>query len=225
MPCSHVFEFEKLVDDHVYECAATLRLSSECPCTCAETLPTRGLPRARCPPSDFYDFQKNLDNYVETDLTSERFFDENSILCEVRAMTCMGRDVAARSKLLAPTPLRLWCKDLQARLESLGLRPTSFQKRLGDRLDSDPKTTLKTKLHKVTSRTSRALGGCERVVTLSGLRRPSFPTSMPPWLQSRAWSSRLSKAGYALWLSSSGARERSSCNTTHMGSQLCDFDS
>jgi hypothetical protein len=160
MPFSHVFEFEKRVDDHVYECATTLRLSSECPCTSAETLPTQGLPRARCPPSDFYDFS-NPDNYVETDRTSKRFFDGNSILREVRATACVGRDVAARSKLLAPTPPRLRCEDLRARLESSGLRPISFQKRSGDRLDSDPKTTLKTKLHKVTSRTSRALEGCE----------------------------------------------------------------
>jgi hypothetical protein len=140
MPCSHVFEFEKLVDDHVYECATSLRLSSECLCTCAETFPARGLPRARCPPYDFYDFsKKDPDNYVETDRTSERFFDENSILREVRATACVGRDIAARSKLLAPKPLRLWCEDLRARLESSGLRLTSFQKRSGDRLDSGPK--------------------------------------------------------------------------------------
>jgi hypothetical protein len=51
--------------------------------------------------------KKNPDIYVETDRTSERFFDGNSILREVRAMACVGRDVATRSKLLAPMPPRL----------------------------------------------------------------------------------------------------------------------
>jgi hypothetical protein len=51
-----------------------LRLSSERPCTNAKTLPARGLPEARCPPSVFTIFQKNPDNCVETDRTSERFF-------------------------------------------------------------------------------------------------------------------------------------------------------
>jgi hypothetical protein len=44
MPCSHAFEFEKLVVDHVYKCVTTIRLSSECPYTYVETLPTRGYP-------------------------------------------------------------------------------------------------------------------------------------------------------------------------------------
>jgi hypothetical protein len=38
------------------------------------------------------------------------------------------------------------------------------------------------KLHQVTSRTFQVLGGCERMVVLSGLRRLSLPTPMPPWL-------------------------------------------
>jgi hypothetical protein len=139
MPRSHVFEFRKLFDDYVYECATTLRLSSECPCTGAKTLPTRGLPRARCTPSDFHVFFKNPDNCVETDHTSESFLYGNSILREVRATACVGRDVAACSKLLAPTPLQLQCEDLRAQVESSGLHPTSFQKCSGDRLDSGSK--------------------------------------------------------------------------------------
>jgi hypothetical protein len=129
----------------------------------------------------------------------ERFFDENLILREVWATSCVGQDVVARSKLLAPTPPQLRCEDLLAQLESLGLRLTSLQKRSGDRLDSSPKVTLKIKLREVTSRTPRALRGCERMIILSGLGRSSFPTPTPLWFQSRAWSSRPSKASYALW--------------------------
>jgi hypothetical protein len=55
-----------------------LGLSNECLCTNANTLPARGLPKARCPPPVFYIFfKKNLDNHVETDRTSVRFFDRN----------------------------------------------------------------------------------------------------------------------------------------------------
>jgi hypothetical protein len=75
------------------------------------------------------------------------FLDGNMILREIRAMACVGRDVAARSKLLVPTPPWLRCKDLRARLESSGLRPTSFQKRSGDRRDSSPKATSKKQNH------------------------------------------------------------------------------
>jgi hypothetical protein len=73
------------------------------------------------------------------------FLEGNSILREVRAITCVGRDVAARSKLLEPTRPWLWCEDLRAQLESSGLCPTSFLKRLGDHLDSGSKATSKTK--------------------------------------------------------------------------------
>jgi hypothetical protein len=130
--------------------------------------PYSGLPRARCPPSDFYGFSKKiLTTMLRPTARVKGFLDKNSILQEVGATACMGRDVAARSKLLTPTPPRLRCEDLRAQLESSGLRPTSSQKRSGDRLDSGSKATSKTKPRKVTSRTSRALGGCKRVVTLN----------------------------------------------------------
>jgi hypothetical protein len=133
MPCSHVFEFGKLLDDYVYECAKSLRLSSECPCTDAKALPAQGLLRAHAllllPV--FYDFSKNPNNYVETDHTSERFLDGNSILREVRATACVGRDVAVSSNVLAPTPPWLRCEDLRAKLDSSGVRPTPFSKAFG----------------------------------------------------------------------------------------------
>jgi hypothetical protein len=168
MPCSHVFEFEKLVCDYVYECVTTLRLSSECPCTGAKALPTRGYPGHDALLPTFTVFQKKiLTTMLRPTARVKGFLDRNSILQEVGATACMGRDVAARSKLLTPTPPRLRCEDLRAQLESSGLRPTSSQKRSGDRLDSGSKATSKTKPRKVTSRTSRALGGCKRVVTLN----------------------------------------------------------
>jgi hypothetical protein len=65
-------------------------------------------------PSIFDDFSKFSDNCVATDRTSERFFDGNSILREVRMMACVGRHVASCSKFVTPTPPRLRCEDLRA---------------------------------------------------------------------------------------------------------------
>jgi hypothetical protein len=67
-----------------------LGLSSKCPCTNAKMLLARGLPRAGCPPPVFMIFSKNPDNHVETDRMSERFFDGNPTLREVRVMACVG---------------------------------------------------------------------------------------------------------------------------------------
>jgi hypothetical protein len=41
-------------------------------------------------PLFFTIFSKNPDNRVETDLTSESFFDKNSALREVKMTTCVG---------------------------------------------------------------------------------------------------------------------------------------
>jgi hypothetical protein len=173
MPCSHVFEFGKFIDDYVYKCATTLWLSSKHPCTTAMTPPAQGLPRARCPASDFKDFSKKFRQPCRDRSHEQVFLDGNSILREVRAMAYVGRGVAAHSKLLVPTPSRIRCEDLRAQLESTGLRPTSFQKHSGDRLDSCPKPASKNKTTPSYFSSSR---GCERVVTLSILRVSSFLT-------------------------------------------------
>jgi hypothetical protein len=68
-----------------------LGLSSERLRTSAKTLSARGLPRARCVPSiHFYEFFKNHVNGVETDRTSERFFDGNPISRKVKMTACVG---------------------------------------------------------------------------------------------------------------------------------------
>jgi hypothetical protein len=58
----------------------------------ANTLPARGLPRARRsrPPHFFKVFSKNSDNFVETDRTSEKVFNGNSNSQKVKMTTCMG---------------------------------------------------------------------------------------------------------------------------------------
>jgi hypothetical protein len=84
-------------------------------------------------------FSKNPDNCVETDRTSERFFDGNSISQKVKMMDCVERRVVAHSKLLVLTPLWLQHEDLRALLEFPGLHPFSFQKYSSDRRDSGPK--------------------------------------------------------------------------------------
>jgi hypothetical protein len=128
MPCSHVFEFGNLLLV-VFMCLRQrLGLSSERLCTSAKTLSAWELPRARCPPLFFTKFFKNPDNRVETDRTSESFFDGNSISQKVKTRACVGRGAAVRSKLLVLMPLRLRHEELQTLCESSGLRPTSFQK-------------------------------------------------------------------------------------------------
>jgi hypothetical protein len=47
--------------------------------TCLRQRLGLSIPKARCPPRFFEIFKKKTDNYVETDRTSERFFDGNSI--------------------------------------------------------------------------------------------------------------------------------------------------
>jgi hypothetical protein len=124
MSCSHVFEFRKLIDDYVYECATFFKVeqrvsSHRCkdtPCSRA----TQGLMPCLVP-SVFYDFSKNPDNCVENDRTSERFFGRKPDLARSKGAT-------ARSKLLVPTPPQLRYEDLRARPESSGFHPTSFQK-------------------------------------------------------------------------------------------------
>jgi hypothetical protein len=70
---------------------------------------------------------KNSDNLIETNRTSERFFDGSSISRKVKTTACEGLGTTVRSKLLVLTPPRLWHEDLRTHSESPGLRPTSFQ--------------------------------------------------------------------------------------------------
>jgi hypothetical protein len=60
--------------------------------------------------------------------------------------------------------------------------------------------------------TSRVLGGCERAVALSGLRRIGLTTPTPPWLHSKARALQFPKIDYTLLQSSSSAHKRSGCN-------------
>jgi hypothetical protein len=121
-------------------------LNSDRLCTSAKTLPVRGLPRAPTPPPPvFCEFFKNPNNRVETDRTSERFFDRNSILREVKAMDCVGRGVVVRSKFLVPTSPRLPHEGLRTLSESSGLHPTFAKKHSGDHVDSGPKNDFTNK--------------------------------------------------------------------------------
>jgi hypothetical protein len=71
----------KLIVDYVYEFATALRLSSECSCTDAKTLPARGLPRARCAPFDFTIFLKKILTIVLRQIARAKgFLDGNSTL-------------------------------------------------------------------------------------------------------------------------------------------------
>jgi hypothetical protein len=213
MPCSHVFEFGNL-SLVVFTCLRQrLGLSSERLYTSTKTLSTQRLPRAWCPPPFLWNFLKNPDNLVETDRTSERFFDGNSISWKEKTTAYVGWGVAVCSKLLVLTPPRLRHEDLRLRLRVLRFSSDLFSKSiLVTAWTPVQKTISHVKPRQVTSRTFRVLGGCEQVVALSGLRRPRFPTPTPPWLQSKAQSPWFSKINYSLLQSSSGARKRSGCN-------------
>jgi hypothetical protein len=64
----------------------------------------------------FYDFSKKKSRHLCRNQSHERevFLVEGLILQEVKTMACVGQDIAARSKFLAPTPLWLRCEDLRA---------------------------------------------------------------------------------------------------------------
>jgi hypothetical protein len=57
-------------------------------------------------------FFKNSDNFIETNRTSERFFDGNSNSRKVKMTACVRWRVAIHPKLLVLTPSRLRHKDL-----------------------------------------------------------------------------------------------------------------
>jgi hypothetical protein len=61
----------------------------------------------------FRNFSKNSDNFVETNRTSERFFDGNSNSLKVKMTACVRWRVAIRSKLQVLTPPRLRHEDLR----------------------------------------------------------------------------------------------------------------
>jgi hypothetical protein len=144
MPCSHVLEFINLSMAVFTSLWQHLGLSNEYPCTNAKMLPTRGLPRLRCPLPIFYDFFKKISTITSRPIAQEKgFLDGNSILC--RVMACVGWGAAVCSKFLLPMPPRLWHEDLRTQPESSGLRPTSFQKCSGDRLDSGQKSDFTNK--------------------------------------------------------------------------------
>jgi hypothetical protein len=72
----HMSLSSELVPDCVLFITTNLNLSSQHLCTKANMLPARGLPRARYPRASslFGSFFKKFDNFVETDRTSEKFF-------------------------------------------------------------------------------------------------------------------------------------------------------
>jgi hypothetical protein len=76
-----------------------LSLRRHRPCTKAKTLPARDYQghNALMPPHFFQKFSKKSDNLVETNRTSERFFDGNSNSRKVKMMVCVRWQVAIRS--------------------------------------------------------------------------------------------------------------------------------
>jgi hypothetical protein len=116
----HMSLSSKLVPDCVLFITTTFNLSSQRLCTRANTLPARGLPRARCPraSSFFRFFSKKSDNFVETNRTRERFFKRKLELAKGKDDSLRGMASRYSLKLLVLTPLQLRHEDLRVLLLS-----------------------------------------------------------------------------------------------------------
>jgi hypothetical protein len=120
----------ELVPDCLFFITTTFKLSSQRLCTKANTLPTRGLPRARRPRASSFSkfFQKKVfDNFVQTDRASEKFFERKLELAK-------GKDGGLHgitSRCLFKVPSANASAATTRRLVSTSLvsdfHPTSFQ--------------------------------------------------------------------------------------------------
>jgi hypothetical protein len=109
----------ELIFDCVNFFAATCELEQTTSLHRSKDAPCLGVTKGTmpsCPPHFFEIFQKNSDNFVETNRTSERFFDRNSNSRKVKMMACVRWRVAIHPKLLVLTPPRLQHEDLRVLL-------------------------------------------------------------------------------------------------------------
>jgi hypothetical protein len=112
----HVSEFKVYIRLCTFLFTAMLKLEQAASLHQGKDAPSSGATKGTmpsCPLRFFKIFQKLSDNFVETNRTSERFFDGNSNSRKVKMTTCMGRRVAIRSKFLVLMHPQLQHEDLQ----------------------------------------------------------------------------------------------------------------
>jgi hypothetical protein len=135
----HMSLSSKLVPDCVPFITATFNLSSQHLCTEANTLPARGLPRARCPhaSSFFRSFsKKNSDNFVEAGRTSEKVFKWKLELAKRKDGGLHGITSRCSFKVPSANAFAAMARRLASTSIVSGFHPAFFQGPLSDRQDS-----------------------------------------------------------------------------------------
>jgi hypothetical protein len=132
-------------------------------------------------------FQKNSDDFVETDHTSEKFFKRKLELAKGKDDGLHGMTSCCSFKAPSANASAAMAQRLASTSLVFDFHLTSFQEPLSDRQDSGPKKYI----HEqnpgwAISRTFRVPGGCERMVALSGSKGPGLTTLTPPRLRSTA---------------------------------------
>jgi hypothetical protein len=138
----HMSLSSELASDCVIFITTTFNLSSQRLCAKANTLPARGLTKGTTPSClliFFEIFQKNSDNFVEANRTSERFFKRKLKLAKgkgdgLRGMVSRYSFKAPSANASAATSRRLATTSLVS-----CFHPTSFQEPSSDLQDSGPK--------------------------------------------------------------------------------------
>jgi hypothetical protein len=116
------------------EQVACLHQVKDSPCSWATkgTMPS-------CPQRFFRNFSKNSDNFVETNCTSEKFFDGNSNSRKVKVIVCMRwRDAYSFKAPSANAPVATTRRLASTSLVS-GFHSTPSRERSSDHLDFGPK--------------------------------------------------------------------------------------
>jgi hypothetical protein len=136
----------------------------------------------------FQNFSKNSDNFVETDRTSEKFFDANSNSKKAKMTVCLRWRVAYSFKAPSANAPTATAQRLPSTSLVSSFHLIPFQEHSSDHRDSSPKEEFARPKPsaKVTSRTSRGPGGCERMVELSSSKGQSLTTLTPERLRSAA---------------------------------------
>jgi hypothetical protein len=132
----------ELVPDCVLFITTTFNLSSQLLCTKASTLPARGLLRARRPrASSFFEVfsKKNSDNFVETDRTSEKFFERKLELAKGKDDGLHGITSRCSFKVPSANVSAAMARRLASTSLVSGFHLTSFQDPSSSRQDSGPK--------------------------------------------------------------------------------------
>jgi hypothetical protein len=137
----HMSLSSELVRDCVLFITTTFNLSSQCLCTEANTLPARGLPRARCPraSSFFSNFFKKIPTNLSRPIAQEKFFKRKLELAKGKDDGLHGMTSCCSFKVPSANASAAMARRLASTSLVSGFHPTSFQEPSSDCQDSGPK--------------------------------------------------------------------------------------